>query len=477
MLKKEIEKMSNKELWSFFQEVLDCVHDRIYLADERGNILMLNNAAVRDYDNLLTREELTGRNLGELCDEGWMEESLTMKVINTKKAQGYIYHEPEGYDLLAWSNPIIKDGKVECVVSTEWDLQSLDTLQSYLNDTIEGSSNFKSELLYYRTKSSNTVDIIAKSKIMQEVLAEASMSARTDATVLIQGETGTGKEVLMKYIHLRGDRYTSPLIEVNCGAVPDNLFESEFFGYAKGAFTGASDEGKAGYLELANHGTLFLDEIESLPLAMQAKLLRVIEEKEVVRVGGTVSLPLDVKIIAATNVNLKDMVRAKKFREDLYYRLNVIPITIPPLRERREDIPELVRYFLKNYNEKYKTVKQIFPKDIGVFLNYPWPGNVRELQNVIERAFITTKRERITRDMLEKLIHVSGEDSEMVTGSFDMKGLGIKTVVEEFEKSLLLTYLPEYKNSRQFAELLGIEKSTVNRKFKKYGIVIPKEPK
>lgn len=249
----------------FFQEVLDCVHDRIYLADEKGNILMLNNAAVRDYDNMLTREELIGRNLGELSEEGWMEESLTMKVIKTKKPQGYIYHEPEGYDLLAWSNPILKEGKVECVVSTEWDLQSLDTLQSYLNDTIEGSSNFKSELLYYRTRSSNSVDIIAKSKVMQEILGEASMSARSDATVLIQGETGTGKEVLMKYIHLKGDRYTSPLIEVNCGAVPENLFESEFFGYVKGAFTGASEEGKPGYLELANHGTLFLDEIESLP--------------------------------------------------------------------------------------------------------------------------------------------------------------------------------------------------------------------
>lgn len=475
MKKTEIEKMSNEELWIFFQEVLDCIHDRIYLADEKGNILMLNNAAVGDYDNLLTREELTGRNLGELCEEGWMEESLTMKVIKTKKAQGYIYHEPEGYDLLAWSNPIVKDGKIQCVVSTEWDLQSLDTLQSYLNDTIEGSSNFKSELLYYRTRSANSVDIIAKSKVMQEILAEASMSARSDATVLIQGETGTGKDVLMKYIHLRGDRYTSPLIEVNCGAVPESLFESEFFGYVKGAFTGALEEGKPGYLELANHGTLFLDEVESLPYGMQTKLLRVLQEKEVVRIGGSVRLPLDVKIIAATNADLKGMVKEKTFREDLYYRLNVFPITIPPLRERREDIPELVRYFIQYYNEKYKVAKCILPKEIGVFLNYSWPGNVRELQNVIERAFLTTKGERITGEILEKLIHVSSEDRDAQGDFYAMKNVGIKTVMEEFEKSLFLAYLPEYENSRQFADLLGIEKSTVNRKLKKYGIGIPKK--
>lgn len=475
MDKKAIDKMTGEEMWDFFQDVLDCIHDRIYLADENGNILMLNNAAVRDYDNLLTRDELIGKNLGELSDEGWMEESLTMKVIETKKAQGYIYHEPEGYDLLAWSNPLIKDGKIENVVSTEWDLEGLDTLQSYLNDTVKGSSNFKSELLYYRTRCSNTVDIVAKSKAMQKVLSEASISARTDVTVLIEGETGTGKEVLMKYIHFRGDRYMSPLIEVNCGAVPENLFESEFFGYVKGAFTGASDEGKPGYLELANHGTLFLDEVEALPYGMQAKLLRVIQEKEVMRLGGSMSLPLDVKIIAATNADLREMVKNKTFREDLYYRLNVFPIRIPPLRERGEDIPELIRHFLRYYNEKYKTDKRILPKDIGVFLNYSWPGNVRELQNVIERAFLTTKGSRITQGVLEKLIHVSSENREVQGDPYAIAEVGMKAVMEEFEKTLLLTYLPEYENSRQFADLLGIDKSTVNRKLKKYGISAPKK--
>ena len=475
MKKSDYKKMKNEELRDFFESILNCIHDRIYVSDSEGNIIMVNDAAIRDYNNQLRREDLVGANLNDLVKKGFMDESLTMKVLKTRKSQGLIYNEPEGHDLLAWANPYIKDDEVQFVVSTEWDMQSLDTLNSFLVDNSGLSRNVRSELLYYRERSTIPGDIVAKSEVMRELLDTAAVSARTDATVLIQGESGTGKEVLMKYMHYRSPRINSPLIEVNCGAIPENLFESEFFGYVKGAFTGASESGKAGYFEMANHGTLFLDEIEALPLPAQAKLLRVLQERVVTRIGGALSLPIDVKVVAATNANLEEMVGEKTFREDLYYRLNVIPLTIPPLRKRKEDIPEFVRYFNKHYNMKYKIEKLISPKDFDIFLDYSWPGNVRELQNLIERVLITTHDERIPRRVWEQLINIPNvEDDEKGKTPSIIKG-SLKETVEEFEKTLLLSYMPYYENSRQFAELLGIEKTTVNRKINKYNIKKPKE--
>ncbi|MCI9596090.1 MAG: sigma 54-interacting transcriptional regulator [Firmicutes bacterium] len=463
-----------KQQQEFFQNILDCIHDRIYVSDPKGKILMVNKAVEQDYDNEITKEYLIGKNLKDLVREGLMEESLTLKVLETNKAQGWIYQEPEGYELMAWGNPHIEDGKIQFVVCTEWDTKSLDTLQAFLNEDRGLPANIKSELVYYRTKTASQTEIIAKSPAMQNLLRTASISARSDATSLICGESGTGKEVLMKYMHFKSARSDAPLIEVNCGAIPDTLVESEFFGYVKGAFTGADEKGKPGLFELANHGTLFLDEVEALPLPAQAKFLRVLQEKEVCRIGGHINLPIDVKIIAATNVDLRKMVERKEFRADLFYRLNVISFDIPPLRERKEDIPELVRHFTKHYNIKYKTNKIISPKDLDLFIRYPWPGNVRELQNIIERTLLTTKEERIPRRVLERQLALEEQEPETVS-ELDAPdpppgGMNLKEAVEEFERKLLLSYMPFYENSRQFAEFLGVEKSTVNRKLKKYGI-------
>lgn len=465
---KESEVSELKKQAEFFQNVLDCIYDRIYVADKNGMVLMVNEAVKRDSDET----KLVGRNMAELVKEGYMKESLSLKIIETKKSQGHIHHEPEGYDLLAWGTPHIVDGEVQFVVCTEWDMKSLDTMQAFLSQERGLPSNIKSELAYHRMKSSTPKEIIAKSQAMKDLLDTAARSARSDATVLIQGASGTGKEVLMRYIHFRGSRINAPIIEINCGAIPENLIESELFGYVKGAFTGADANGKPGIFELANFGTLFLDEVEALPLQAQAKLLRVLQEKEVTRVGGHISLPIDVKIIAASNINLQEMVAQKLFREDLYYRLNVIPFHIPLLCERKEDIPELVRYFNKYYNMKYKTEKIISPKDMDIFLNYAWPGNVRELQNIIERALLTTREERIPRKVWQQLLF-NVFDKEESKSSDQVLKFNLKSEMEEYEKKVLLKHLPYYKNSRQFAELIGIEKSTVNRKLKKYGIKIP----
>ena len=270
----------------------------------------------------------------------------------------------------------------------------------------------------------------------------------------------------MRYIHRRSPRAEAPLIEVNCAAVPENLFESEFFGYVKGSFTGAMESGKRGYFEMAHGGTLFLDEIETLSLSAQTKLLRVLQTKEVMRIGSHVTIPLDVKIIAATNQNLEELVERDLFRQDLYYRFNVFPITIPPLRERRADIPGLISHFNRCFNEKYKCKKTIHPGDMDVFLKYSWPGNVRELQNIIERAFITEKNDIIPRSVWEKLINIMEDIKEEKHSNLK----SFQEYMNDYEKAVLLSFLPYYQNSRQFGELLGIDKSTVNRKFKKYNI-------
>lgn len=451
-----------------FQHILDCIYDRIYVADQDGYVVMVNEAVRKDSDE---SDSLVGKHMAELVKEGYMKESLSLKILKTKKSQGHIHHEPEGYDLLAWGMPYIEEGEVKFVVCTEWDLESLDTMQAFLNEERGLPSNRKSELTYYRTRSSASVEPIAESNVMKELLATAARASRTDATILIQGESGTGKEVLMRYIHFRSPRIDAPLIEINCGAIPENLIESELFGYVKGAFTGADTNGKPGIFELAHLGTLFLDEIEALPFSAQSKLLRVLQEKEVMRVGGHVSLPVDIKIIAASNADLQEMVKQKQFREDLFYRLNVIPLTIPPLRERKEDIPELVQHFNQKYNMKYKTNKSISTKDMDLFLNYSWPGNVRELQNIIERALLTTQEEQIPRNVWQKqlLVELNQEDLSLPGHKGKVQ---LAKLMEEYEENILRSYLPYYENSRQFAELLGVEKSTINRKFKKYGIKI-----
>lgn len=455
----------------FFQNILDCIYDRIYVADKDGMVMMINEAVKRDSDE---SETLVGRNMSDLVKEGYMKESLSLKILESKKSQGHIHHEPEGYDLLAWGTPYIEDGEVQFVVCTEWDMKSLDTMQAFLSEDRSLPSNVKSELTYHRMKSSAPKEMVARNAEMRNLLDTAARSARSDATVLIQGESGTGKEVLMRYIHYKSPRINAPLIEINCGAIPENLIESELFGYVKGAFTGADTNGKAGIFELANFGTLFLDEVEALPLQAQAKLLRVLQEREVTRVGGHISLPVDVKIIAASNIDLQEMIERKLFREDLYYRLNVIPFQIPPLRERKEDIPELVRLFNKQYNLKYRTEKVISIKDMDLFLNYNWPGNVRELQNIIERALLTSKQERIPREFWQQQLFLAPVKEELKLKSGDSK-FDLKKALEEHEKNLLISFLPYYKNSRQFADLLGLEKTTINRKLKKYGIKITEE--
>jgi transcriptional regulator with PAS, ATPase and Fis domain len=282
-----------------------------------------------------------------------------------------------------------------------------------------------------------------------------------------------GKGVIAELIHRNGKRRDHPFIKVNCGAIPENLIESELFGYESGAFTGSRPRGKTGLFEAAEKGVIFLDEISELPLNLQVKLLQVIQEREIKRVGGVESIPVNVRVISATNMNLFTLVRAGKFREDLYYRLNVVPIQIPPLRERHEDIIPLVNLFLNQNNKKMRDHKELDPDTLALLLKYNWPGNVRELQNIIERTMITTRDSVIHPENLPGFIRQYAlEQSEAARRYAEGAAHGpasLRAVLEETEKAVLRRALETHKSTRAIAGLLSVSQPTIVRKLKKYG--------
>jgi DNA-binding NtrC family response regulator len=309
-------------------------------------------------------------------------------------------------------------------------------------------------------------NIVTQSKKMMEIFELIKSILDLDTTVLIYGETGTGKELLANVIHFNSTRREKPFVKVNCAAIPDELFESELFGFKKGAFTGAN-KNKRGLFQMANGGTILLDEIGEIPLKLQPKLLRVIEDKKVISLGSERSIDIDVKIIATTNKNLRLEVEKGNFREDLFYRLNVIPIELPPLRERKEDIPLLARFFLKKYAEKFnKPIKSISEEAINTLINYSWPGNVRELENIIERAVIVEKKEIIT----DIEIFLSGKKTNSVDLTASFKSAKTK-VIEEFEKTYISGLLELYGGKlSQAAKHADMDIKNFWEKMKKYGI-------
>jgi len=303
--------------------------------------------------------------------------------------------------------------------------------------------------------------IILKSESMKQVVKLAIKVARVDSSVLITGETGVGKEVLARVVHKHSCRVNGPFIKLNCGAIQAELVESELFGYEAGAFTGARREGKLGLIQLADGGTLFLDEIGDLPLNLQVKFLRVLQEREIQRVGGVETKEVDFRLIAATNKSLQDLVKQKKFREDLFYRLDVVPMTIPPLRERKEDILPLALFFLNKFGQRYGLSMRISPEVIEVLLNNDWPGNVRELENTIERLLVTSDTDVAT----DHLINKSSNSKD-----YGKSRLNLREILDQTEKHFILQAFEQCKTTREMAEVLGISQSTVVKKMRKYDI-------
>ncbi|MBQ9062430.1 MAG: sigma 54-interacting transcriptional regulator, partial [Eubacterium sp.] len=350
-----------------------------------------------------------------------------------------------------------------------------------LNTEIERMSGMVDVFRQQERRNYQRSGIITRNRQFLQLLDQASIAARTNVPVLLRGENGVGKEVVARYIHMTSERSDQPLVVVNCSAIPESLIESELFGYEEGAFTGAKKGGKMGKFELANHGTIFLDEIGDMPVSLQARLLRVIQNGEIEKIGRQRTIPVDARIIAATNQPLEDMIAGKMFRKDLFFRLNVISLTIPPLRDRREDIPLLADHFLKEYNRKYKRSRIIPPQGYHRLLQNDWSGNVRELQNCIERAVILSISDELS---FSDLLMISGSRTKPFSDGAAKKTTGLSTYsilddeyrrtlplseqVALFEAQIIKTVMQEEGDKEKAIERLGISKRTFYRKCAQY---------
>lgn len=465
-------KLSEKELLiKYYDEILNIMNTLkvgVFIADGEGNVLMLNKESERTGGGM-SIDEILGKNMKQLEKVGYVDESSVLKAIENNSEYSMIQKLADGSSIFLTAVPYYKNDKIELVICTERDITETENLESLLAETKSLSEKQAKELEYLRAKNkSKKTKIIAESTKMKEILQTARRIAQLDTTVLISGESGVGKEVIADYIFNVGSRSDKPFVKINCAAIPDNLLESELFGYEKGAFTGADVKGKVGIFEIANRGTLFLDEIAEIPLRLQAKLLRVLQEKEFMRIGGKVPIEVNVRIVAASNVKLKEAVERGEFREDLYYRLNVVPIEIPPLRERKEDIKALAEHFIKSFSEEYNIKKSISIEAMSELMHAPWPGNIRELRNMIERLIVSYDGEYITARQVKNLLF-SGrkEKGDPVIE----ERASLNELMDEYERELLISYLEKYSTAAEVARKLDVDKSTISRKLKKYNIV------
>ncbi|RFU61009.1 sigma-54-dependent Fis family transcriptional regulator [Bacillus sp. V59.32b] len=454
------------ELKQELQAVMNLTGELVTITDGDGIVSRVNNACeqimgVKEFDFI-------GKSAFILEQNGIVNASSTRKVIEEKRTITMNQVTKSGRRLLVHAHPIFnEDGTMYKIINISKDVTEIEDLQEKLAETTSVLDYYQQELNSLKKKDE---EIVVKSKAMEKVYELVSRVADVDATIFLHGETGVGKEVMARKIHQLSNRKDAPFVKVNCGAIPETIMESELFGYSKGTFTGANREGKKGLALAANKGTLFLDEIGELPLNVQAKLLQLLQEKQFTPLGDTKPVQVDVRFIAATNRNLEQMVKQGTFREDLYYRLFVVPITIPPLSERKEDIPFLISHFLDYYGQKYKQFKSFEQEVIQIFTDYVWNGNVRELQNTIERLVLTVPARRIKlADLPDKFISSFSEDKKKVEGDTNLK-----QEVERFEKQMILGALETSSTLKEASMKLGVDASTMTRKVKKYGIIIAK---
>ena len=467
---REVDKLlhENALMQERLQMILEAVQDGICVVEKSGLITYVNPAYLRIVHK--TREMVLGQNVFESAPDGNRVGVLRSGVARI----GALSRKKNGTTVVANVNPIFVDGEIAGVVSVIKDITEIQRLMERLTQVSARAEYLEQELL--RTKKTATAfsNYIGKSGKVVDAIALATKAAASTATVLIRGESGTGKEVIAEGIHYASARRRGPFIRVNCGAIPPALLESELFGHEKGAFTGAVKR-KLGKFELANHGTIFLDEIAEMDKNMQVKLLRVLQQKEFDRVGGEETVHVDVRIIAATNRDLEAMMKAGEFREDLYYRLNVIPLLLPPLRERVDDIPLLVEHFIGKISAaQQKPVRGITPDAMEVLMVYRWPGNVRELENVIERVITLMDTPEIRAEDLPTYVRSDIAD-RAVTGPAGLLATdaGDAAVLPwaDYEKRIIAHAMEHCGTFNAAAKALGITHKTVAAKARKYGLV------
>ncbi|WP_125153026.1 sigma-54 interaction domain-containing protein [Clostridium rectalis] len=439
--------------------IIENSFDGICVTDRQANILSINKACEHIFR--VKRNDILDKNIKVLLEKNKLSQSSIFSCIKSNNTITLEHILINGKRIWVSSNPIIDQfGKIIMVITNIRDMSKLYEIQEDLQ-----RKNITKEQCIEREELLKSSDLIAYDKKMLNTLSIAKKVAKVDATVLVLGETGVGKEEIAEYIHKSSLRKDKNFIKVNCGAIPKNLMESELFGYEKGAFTGANRDGKVGLFELANGGTIFLDEVGELPLDMQVKLLRVLQEKEIERVGGTNLIKVDVRIIAATNRNLEDMINKKLFRDDLYYRLNVVSITVPPLRKRRKDIIPLAQHFLNNLNKRYKLNKKFSECIKEEIYKYNWPGNVRELKNMVERSIIMSNDDKIYKT--DFLINEKKGEIKFRIDNFN-EDIDLKDFIEKVELKFIDKSYERHGNVREAAKALSIDPSTFVRKRKKY---------
>ncbi|MDD4803358.1 MAG: sigma 54-interacting transcriptional regulator [Syntrophomonas sp.] len=447
-----------------YEAIIDLASVGIWVTDGKGKTTIANQAACRTKG--ITKEQVIGKSVFQLVKEGVICDSATIEVINRKCPASILTNVPNGRRIMVESVPILDEtGNISNVVTNCIDVTELNYLKEQLEHHIRMNSRYQNVIEDLQIQN-GSYNIVSRSQQMKNILELALRVAQTDSTVLLTGKSGVGKEVIARLLHYTSNRKKQPFIKINCSAIPEALFESELFGYEGGSFTGAKKEGKIGLAEMANEGTLFLDEIGEMPLSLQPKILEFLQDQTFLRVGGNKSIQVNVRVIAATNRDLENQIEEKQFREDLYYRLNVIPIRIPPLRERKEDIYFLSMQFLKKFNAKYSKSHFLNQDSIDILENYEWPGNVRELENLIERLVLITEEEVIRpKHMPAQLTGGKG-----CACNVSVNGLmRVEEAVEEVERQLYDKAYKQYQNTYQVAEVLGVSQPTVVRKLQKYG--------
>jgi len=447
--------------------ILNSSTDGIWVCDGNGTILAINKAS--EEFNGISAKDFIGKQSTYAAELGLFDRSVTIEAINSKQPVTIAQHvKKKKRRLMVSGTPILDDkGNVSLVIVTERDMTQLNAISDKLEQTLMVTEKYKDQLTELRMQELAGQDIIVESTPMKHTMRIAMKLAHLNASnILILGESGTGKGLLSRLIHKSSNRSTKQFIQINCAALPENLLEAELFGYEKGAFTGAREQGKVGLFELAHGGTLFLDEIGDLPLPLQAKLLKYLDDNEIIRLGGTKPRRIDCSIIAATNRDLEALAAAKHFREDLFFRLNTFVLNIPPLRNRPEDIFELTRHFLAKFNAAYEQNKRITSRTLKILNNYHFPGNIRELENLLKQAVVMSEDE-ILDDFIRESFRY-GKGKTIKAGRKDASAMNLNDYLFEQEEELLKAALKKCRSTREMAHYLGISQSSVVRKMKKH---------
>ncbi|MDR1573459.1 MAG: sigma 54-interacting transcriptional regulator [Clostridiales Family XIII bacterium] len=445
-------------------KILKFSADSIFVADGKGDTIFVNDAFVKP--SAAEKSEYINARAGEFERRGHITPAITPMIIREGKSLTVLQHVVNKFGrTMQWITtgvPIFdENGALELIVTNAKNVEEYEQLKRYLEKTRDGA--------FVRPALQSGAEIVCFGGRMRDVIDMAEKAAETDCTVLITGESGTGKGLLARHIHACSARRNKSLVEVNCGSIPETLFESEFFGYESGAFTGANTGGKAGLLEAAHGGTLLLDEIGDMALPLQAKLLKVLQDKRVTRVGGIKEIEVDVRIIAATNHPIADLIKTGAFRADLYWRLNLFPIHIAPLRERRDDIPALIDHFLRLFNAKHGKRTRFADALTEAMRTWPWPGNVRQLEYFVERMVILRDGELGPDDVPDGALRDAGPPSDRRDAAVSVHGImPLRDALDETERQLFLLAAESGRSSYEIAEILGTSQTNAYRKIKKY---------